>query len=145
MAAFSDLFKTLVKAKKGGDHLVTGGVFRFLRHPNYTGEVISWTANCLAGVLATSVMDGGLVKKTALAGYVLASVFSTAGVNYVLGRATNNLEKKQLKEYGELPEYKEWIKRSWVGFEVNPKEKEEPTEPQLTLSLDEEEERGSGI
>lgn len=48
VAALGDLQKSLTKAIRGSDHLVTGGIFRFLRHPNYTGEVFGWTASTVA-------------------------------------------------------------------------------------------------
>lgn len=38
VAAVGDLQKTLVKRVRGQDTLVTGGLFRWLRHPNYTGK-----------------------------------------------------------------------------------------------------------
>ena len=40
LGAVGDLNKTIGKALKGEDELITGFVFRFFRHPNYTGEVI---------------------------------------------------------------------------------------------------------
>ena len=40
LGAIGDLNKTIGKALKGEDELITGFVFRFFRHPNYTGEVI---------------------------------------------------------------------------------------------------------
>ena len=50
VAALGDLTKTWVKARKGEDALVTSGVFRWLRHPNYTGEACLWSANAAAAV-----------------------------------------------------------------------------------------------
>jgi len=40
LGSVGDLNKTIGKALKGEDELITGFVFRFFRHPNYTGEVI---------------------------------------------------------------------------------------------------------
>lgn len=39
LAAVGDTWKSIVKARKGADALVTGGPFAIFRHPNYTGEV----------------------------------------------------------------------------------------------------------
>ena len=50
VAALGDLTKTWVKAQKGEDALVTSGVFRWLRHPNYTGEACLWSANAAAAM-----------------------------------------------------------------------------------------------
>lgn len=38
VAALGDLQKLVTKSIKGKDHLVTGGLYKFLRHPNYTGR-----------------------------------------------------------------------------------------------------------
>ena len=63
LGAFGDLSKTLGKALKGEDALITGGVFRFFRHPNYTGEVIGWTSSCLAGFLAVAWKAAGTASE----------------------------------------------------------------------------------
>ena len=44
IAASGDIVKSAVKAKEGAAFLVTSGPFRWLRHPNYTGELT--LANC---------------------------------------------------------------------------------------------------
>ena len=46
-----DTHKLLAK-RADPDRLVTSGLFRFLRHPNYTGEHVLWGASSLAGCLA---------------------------------------------------------------------------------------------
>ena len=52
IAALGDLWKSVAKAVRGDDALVVGGPYAVLRHPNYTGEQLLWSANFLAGVLA---------------------------------------------------------------------------------------------
>ena len=55
LGAFGDLNKTIGKAIQGEDALITGGIFRFFRHPNYTGEVIGWLSSMLSGFLAVTL------------------------------------------------------------------------------------------
>lgn len=105
LAAVGDVTKSWVKAREGEEQLVTGGVFRWFRHPNYTGEVIGWISSALA---AASVGSSWPV--------LVATCLGVAGIYSVLTMATANLEKKQAEAYGELDEYQEWIRRSWVGF-----------------------------
>eukprot|EP00435_Cladocopium_sp_Y103_P072084 s436_g39.t1 len=56
VAAFGDLYKSVVKAKEGKDAIVTGGPYALLRHPNYTGEQLLWSANFVAGLLAAATL-----------------------------------------------------------------------------------------
>lgn len=132
LGALGDLNKTLGKKWQGEDALITGGIFRFFRHPNYTGEVIGWTASCLAGFLAValkSVKSGGgngscvgcLQLWKSMAPYLLLSVLGAAGITFVLATATTGLEYRQKEKYGDTKEYQRWIETSWVGFKMAPK------------------------
>jgi steroid 5-alpha reductase family enzyme len=113
IAAVGDLTKTRVKAMRGQNTLVTQGVFRWLRHPNYTGELLLWTANAaLAGLCALAGTGQGRFFKS---GCSAASAVGAAGIAFVLMSATRNLEKKQAETYGQQREYKEWVATSWSG------------------------------
>mmetsp|Transcript_31187 Transcript_31187/g.51503 ORF Transcript_31187/g.51503 Transcript_31187/m.51503 type:complete len:158 (+) Transcript_31187:3-476(+) len=113
LGAVGDITKTIMKSKKGADHLVTEGVFRFFRHPNYTGELFGWTASTAAGLI---VSGGSMPLK-------VASVVGALGINFVLIQAATNLEKKQAAKYGETDSYQKWILGSWAG--VTKKKKDE--------------------
>ena len=104
LAAVGDATKTAFKATKGADYLVTGGVFRFLRHPNYTGEFLGWTASALAAILLAGA-----------SWLSLASAVGALGIDFVLAQAATGLERKQLEKYGKTESYKKWIQRSWAG------------------------------
>ena len=108
-AAFGDLTKTVIKSRKGEGHLVTEGVFRWLRHPNYTGEALGWGANVLAALVGAS---GAYRTSAAVLG---ASLFGLAGILYVLAGAATGLERKQREKYATSDEYTAWIKGSWAG------------------------------
>jgi len=131
LGAFGDLNKTIGKLLKGEDTLITGGIFRYFRHPNYTGEVIGWTSSCVAAFLAVALKamadssNGGLNLWKSMAGYLSLSVMGTIGICFVLGAATAALEFRQHEKYGDSEEYKEWVKKSWVGFKMGKRKKDD--------------------
>jgi steroid 5-alpha reductase family enzyme len=114
MAALGDLQKSVVKANKGEDTLVTGGIFRFLRHPNFTGETLGWTSSFLAALSVGNWRADALL--------LVASAIGWVGIVFVLAMASTNLEKKQKEKYGDLPEYGKWVERSWAGITLKKKE-----------------------
>lgn len=132
LGAFGDLNKTIGKMLQGEDALVTGGIFRFFRHPNYTGEVIGWSFSCLAGFFAVAwkAMGGGggggrLALCKSMAPYLVLSVMGATGISFVLATATTGLEFRQKEKYGDTDEYQEWIEKSWVGFQMGPAQNED--------------------
>lgn len=135
LGAFGDLNKTFGKALKGEDALITGGIFRFFRHPNYTGEVIGWSSSCLAGFLAVALKTardtsggGCLALWKSMAPFLLLSVMGATGISFVLATATAGLEFRQKEKYGDTDEYQKWIKKSWVGFKMSPAKKDESSD-----------------
>jgi len=130
LGAFGDMNKTIGKALQGEDALITGGIFRFFRHPNYTGEVIGWISSCLAGFLAVAwkTLSSGTGGRVALwksmAPYLLLSVMGATGISFVLATATTGLEFRQKEKYGDTKEYQDWIKKSWVGIKMDPAQKD---------------------
>lgn len=114
VAATGDIMKTVVKAREGKDFLVTGGPFRWLRHPNYSGELVGWTASVMASILA-AVASGASFART-VAAWLVGAMLGWVGILFVLaGEATAGLEKKQRAKYGGTEKYEAWVKRSWAG------------------------------
>jgi len=113
LAMIGDTTKSYMKAKEGEDHLVTGGIFCFLRHPNYTGEILGWTSNAVLSLLLGKPQ------------FAVASIFGAMGINFVLLQATASLERKQKEKYGDDEKYQTWIQRSWGGFTIHSKQKPE--------------------
>jgi protein-S-isoprenylcysteine O-methyltransferase Ste14 len=153
VAALGDFNKSIVKAIKGENHLVTGGLYRFLRHPNYTGEIIGWTANALAAIVAAIATKGVGIKPWPLFGYLFASILGAAGLDFVLVQATGGLEKRQKETYGDSEEYKQWVQKSWSGFIPPPQAVEDvidevmdpSVKPEIEPKVNEKEDGGSGI
>jgi len=112
LAGIGDWYKCKIKARDGKDTLVTTGPYRYLRHPNYTGDMIGWTSVCL--VLPLLSVMGNFRR---MVPWLAASIFGWAGMVFavMIGEATVGLEKKHKEKYGGTPEYEEWIKRSWSG------------------------------
>lgn len=110
VAAWGDTHKSLAKARLGDEALVTGGIYRYLRHPNYTGELALWSASTLAGAAAA------LASFTpARAASLAASLVGLLGIGFVLARATTGLEKRQQEAHGADPRYAPWLQGSWAG------------------------------
>lgn len=129
VAALGDLTKTWVKARQGEDHLVTTGVFRLLRHPNYTGELLLWTANAAAAVVALA--GASRMPLLAKLGWLAAAITGAAGISFVLLSAAGNLEAKQAERYADDPRYKAWLAGSWAGpvLRKKPAEAEAEVDP----------------
>ena len=148
LGAWGDVTKTFVKKvlEKNENFLVTSGVFSILRHPNYTGEMISWTCNSFVGLL-TSMMTIFLLFATktattnslALVGlYTILSLLGNVGIVFVLLQATKNLEYKQEQEYGfmtqdddsdnpQFEKYIRWKQSTWGGFQMPTTKKSKST------------------
>lgn len=110
LGALGDLQKSFVKGMLGENVLVKGGLFARLRHPNYTGEVLGWTASFAASVVV-AVADW----KQSFAVPLAASAFGWLGIVGVLAMAATGLERKQKEKYEFTPGYESWIKNSWAG------------------------------
>jgi steroid 5-alpha reductase family enzyme len=149
VAALGDLTKTHVKAReKDEQFLVTTGIFSWVRHPNYVGEIIGWTGNALMGLVSMTMglqfshVTPKLVVNVGLLG------LGWVGILFVLLRATTTLESRQAKDYGELEAYQSWIAKSWGGWQLptnNKPANDQPVLPHLELDEASIEESGSGI
>jgi len=115
VAALGDLTKSWMKARKGAETLVTGGIFKWLRHPNYTGEMIGWTSSMFVAVLATIVTASSSLPLVRKIPAVTAAGIGASGIGFVLIGAGTGLERRQLERYGNTTEYQEWVKTSWPG------------------------------
>lgn len=87
------------------DMAATEGLYRFVRCPNYFGEILFWTGMLLGGL-------------TALRGWGqwLLAAFGYAGIVYVMASGAKRLEKRQRERYGSKPEYQAYAEKTPVLF-----------------------------
>ena len=102
----ADVQKLLVKRSQGADALVTGGLWRLSRHPNYLGEIVFQAGVLFAG-LAASLASGSL--PVALSRCYLSLIAPVTFISIMLG-ATRGLEARQLEAYKESPNYREYVR-----------------------------------
>ena len=103
----ADIQKSAAK-KASPRRFVDTGLYRFVRCPNYLGEVILWLGVLLTGV--TSLR--GLQWLAAISGYVL--------IIYVMISGARRLEIRQDKNYGSDPEYQKYVKTVPILFPFIP-------------------------
>ena len=87
-------------AKKINSHrFVDTGLYRFVRCPNYLGELLIWTGMLLTG---TTALKGILQWVLAILGYLL--------ILWVMFSGARRLELRQDKNYGDDPEYQQYVR-----------------------------------
>lgn len=122
-----DLHKSIAKAR--GVELVTGGLYSKLRHPNYSGELLLWSASTVTAVIAV-VSHFSLRRLVGLGGALLG----WGGIAFVLAQAATSLERRQRETYGKDPAYVAWVEKSWPGPTLKPKPKADEPEPKPEAS-----------
>ena len=94
----ADIQKNAAK-KINPKRFVDTGLYRIVRCPNYLGEMIFWTGVLISGIGAVSGIGQWIVV---LVGYV--------GIIFVMFSGARRLEIRQDKNYGNDPEYQEFVK-----------------------------------
>jgi len=146
IAALGDFTKTYVKkfVRKDEYALVTEGVYSILRHPNYTGEIIGWTANALCGLVAAFALatseSAVITGLPLLLSKIGVTMYGWALIVFVLLRATTTLEKRQEETYKKDIKYKDWIKSTWAGWVIP-----DTKDGEVELDKDQTESDGTGI
>ena len=95
MEVLADKQKSDAKKKNPGTFVKTG-LFRFVRCPNYLGELLLWTGVFVAGIPAFH----GWQWIPAISGLVL--------IYYVMFSGARRLELRQIKTYGQDPEFQKY-------------------------------------
>lgn len=93
----ADLQKS--KAKKvNPKKFVSTGLYKFVRCPNYFGELLLWTGVFVSGL---NVLNSVTQWVFAVLGYI--------GIIYVMFSGARRLELRQDKNYGDDPEYQKYV------------------------------------
>ena len=83
------------------DMVAMKGLYKIVRCPNYLGEILFWTG-VLVGSLDT--LSGIGQWLTVILGYIC--------IVYVMFNGAERLEKRQVKRYGNNPEYLEYVNKT---------------------------------
>lgn len=106
--ALADLQKSRAKKKNPG-RFVSTGLYRIVRCPNYLGELLLWTGVFVSGI---SVCNSVIQWVLCALGFI--------GIVYVMFSGARRLELRQDKNYGEDPEYQEYIKKTPIILPLIP-------------------------
>lgn len=98
LEAAADLQKAEAKKKDPG-RFVDTGLYRFVRCPNYLGELILWTGVFITGIGSNT---GAVQWLISLAGYI--------GIIYVMFSGARRLEMRQNRTYGDNEEYQVYVR-----------------------------------
>ena len=97
LESIADLQKTAAK-KKNSRRFVDSGLFRFVRCPNYLGELLIWFGMLLMGV---TTFQGPWQWILSMLGFAL--------IAWVMFSGARRLELRQDKNYGNDPEYQKYV------------------------------------
>ena len=77
------------------DMVATKGLYRIVRCPNYLGEITFWTGVFVSGV---TTYRG--------AGQWIMAILAFVLIVFIMFNGAQRMEKRQMKQYGDKPEYK---------------------------------------
>ncbi len=106
--SLADFQKSKAK-KENPNRFVDKGLYRYVRCPNYLGEILFWTGVLLSGV---NILNTWWKILIAVLGYLC--------IVYVMVSGAKRLEKRQNKNYGKDPEYAEYVKKTPILFRSIP-------------------------
>ena len=98
LESLADLQKTRAK-RKNSRRFVDSGLYRFVRCPNYFGELLIWLGMLLTG---TTALKGFWQWAPALLGFAL--------IVWVMFSGARRLELRQDRNYGADPAYREYVR-----------------------------------
>jgi steroid 5-alpha reductase family enzyme len=81
------------------------GLYRWVRSPNYLGEILFWCGNGVAGWLAYDSVSKWVIASLGLIGIIFIMIIST-----------RRLEIKQSARYGDMPEFQTYIRNVPILF-----------------------------
>ncbi len=105
----ADLQKSAAK-KKNSHTFVSTGLFKYVRCPNYLGEIIFWTGIFVSG------FD---IYKRDWAAWLI-SILGYLLIIYVMVSGAKRLEIRQKKNYGNDPKFQEYCKKTPILMHIIP-------------------------
>lgn len=108
LESLADYQKSAAK-KVAPNRFVSTGLYRFVRCPNYFGEILMWTG----------IFICGLGSYNAWWQWVMA-LFGYLGIVYIMFSGARRIELKQDKSYGADPEFQAYIKRTPIILPLVP-------------------------
>ncbi len=91
------------------DMVATEGLYRVVRCPNYLGEIIFWTGVLISGVTAFTN-----------AGQWIVAIIAYISIVYIMFNGAQRMEKRQMKSYGNKPEYKAYADKTPIIIPLLP-------------------------
>lgn len=91
------------------DKVATEGLYKIVRCPNYFGEILFWT-----GIFVSSldILSG--------AGQWIMAIVSYICIVFIMFNGAQRLEKRQMKRYGDDPEYKAYADKTPIIIPLLP-------------------------
>ncbi len=100
LESVADRQKSAQKKENPG-MVATRGLYRLVRCPNYLGEILFWTGVFVSGL---STYRG--------AGQWIFAVAAFVSIVFIMFNGAQRMEKRQMKQYGHLEEYREYADRT---------------------------------
>ena len=88
--------------KKVNPNMVaTEGLYKIVRCPNYLGEIVFWTGVFVAGLTAYRGV-----------GQWILAILAYVSIVYIMFNSAQRMERRQMRQYGSLPEYTEYADKT---------------------------------
>lgn len=111
LQAVADHQKSAFKFSEAGkNRWCDAGLYASVRHPNYTGELMFWIGNFIAGLPA--MISSGIWP-------VIPAGIGLSFINFLMNNQAKGQDEKQAARYGEDPEYKAWVQKTGSLFYKN--------------------------
>lgn len=108
LETIADQQKTAQK-KARPEMVATKGLYKIVRCPNYFGEILFWT-----GIFVSSldILTG--------VGQWITAIISYIAIVFIMFNGAQRLEKRQMKRYGDDPEYNEYANKTPIIIPLLP-------------------------
>lgn len=95
--------------KENPDMVATKGLYKIVRCPNYLGEITFWTGVFVSGITTYATVGQWI---TAILAYIC--------IVFIMFNGAQRLEKRQMKRYGDDPEYNAYANKTPIIIPLLP-------------------------